>query len=354
MKYDYVVKGFIGSWWNGTTADDVNEFLSHHEGEELHIAIASLGGDVNHGLQIREAFRNHGKVHAHIIGTTASSATICAMGAKTVDIGRGALMLIHNASQWIDLWGYSNKEQLEQMMDDLKKTHRDLTTFDNMIADIYSLKNGKTREENLSKMAEGAWLSPQDALDWGLVDSIRDEVEEIKDKQLYKNFVSNYINAIGLPPLPGVSQDITDGNGVPTKTFLQRVVEGLKDLFKNQPDSLNNKMKKVFANLCACLSMAALEFSDDKKVELTEDQIQKIEDYTKKLVDNFNTATAAQKKAEEERDDYKSKLDAANEQIKNLKGSAGGTHLENAGGDNNEGAVDIDEARKTYNAVMGI
>ena len=40
MKYDYIIRGTIGVWWDGTTADDLRQFLASHQDEDLTIGAA--------------------------------------------------------------------------------------------------------------------------------------------------------------------------------------------------------------------------------------------------------------------------------------------------------------------------
>ena len=108
MEYQFVISGQIGvgyDWWtgqSGTTAKAVRAFLDQHKGQEVHVAVSSPGGDVAQGLEMYDAIKNHGGVCIHIVGMTASAATFLCMGAKSIDMVDGSLMLIHNASMVVD------------------------------------------------------------------------------------------------------------------------------------------------------------------------------------------------------------------------------------------------------------
>lgn len=120
-------------WWTGqrgTTALQVKSFLDAHKDEDVHIAVCSPGGYVDAGLQIYQYIKNHGKVHCHIIGMTASAATFLTMGAKEVDMVDGSLMLIHNASTEVQEWQMANKEQIDEMIAHFQKERQDLDTID--------------------------------------------------------------------------------------------------------------------------------------------------------------------------------------------------------------------------------
>lgn len=163
---------------------------------------ALLEEEWTRGLEIYDAFVNHGKVNAHVIGMTASAATFLTMGAKHVDMVEGSLMLIHNASNTVFEWGSANKEELDRIIEKYQKMRKDLDTIDKVIGSIYAKKTGKSLEECMNKMTSAAWLSPQDCLDFGLIDEIRKDPEEtqnvVNNRKSYLNLNKEY----GLPSFP--------------------------------------------------------------------------------------------------------------------------------------------------------
>lgn len=94
-KYDLYLTGTVGGW--GITADFVKYVLDKKKDQPVDVAVCSLGGYVDTGLQIYELFRNHGQVTCHFLGMSASAATFMAMGARKVVMSKNALILIHNA-----------------------------------------------------------------------------------------------------------------------------------------------------------------------------------------------------------------------------------------------------------------
>ena len=235
MNYHFKIKGVIGSWW-GTTADDIDSFLSKYRDKDVDVAICSPGGDVAEGLEIYQAFKDHGKVHAHIVGMTASIATIIAMGAKTADMVKGSLILIHNCSTAVMEWRMANKEELDNIIAKYKKQRNDLNTIDDLMASIYSEKSGKTIQDCLAKMKTAAWLTAEDAKNFGLVDEIRAD-EDAKLVAMTDNiFSNNIIKEFGLPALPektGINENtIVDSEGNPTESFLAKTWQGLKEHFR--------------------------------------------------------------------------------------------------------------------------
>lgn len=136
------------------------------EDSEVVVHIRSTGGDVNDALLIYDALRATG---AHITtrcyGYTASAATIIAQAASEGcrEIAPEALYLIHNSICATE----GNAEELRAQTELLEKT-------DERLAALYAERSGRAVEEFRALMAEnngrGRWLSPDEAMQMGLVD----------------------------------------------------------------------------------------------------------------------------------------------------------------------------------------
>ena len=369
MEYQFIISGEIGvafDWWTGqrgTTANQVRNFLDAHKDEDVHIAVCSPGGYVDAGLQIYQYIKNHGRVHCHILGMTASAATILTMGAKEIDMSDGSLMLIHNVSYTIKYWQSANKEQLDQIIAEMQKDRKDLDTIDRVIASIYAKRNGKTIDECQEKMTAAAWLSPQDALDFGLIDHIVDDEDtKKKSNRLRTTFTNSIFKDFGLPSLPADTTEglsaVVDQEGNPAEGFMQKVTAGIKKRFpKIFTDESTNPMKKVFTCLCALLAVQDGFEVTDGKVTLTEDQTGKIEGQLAQLEKNVQDEQAAKKVAEDAQAELQKKLNQAlqdvkdrDQQIANLKKAPGAGEKPSAGENGNDGQ-DINSAAELYNSV---
>ena len=369
MEYQFIISGEIGvafDWWTGqrgTTANQVKDFLDAHKDEDVHIAVCSPGGYVDAGLQIYQFIKDHGKVHCHILGMTASAATILTMGAKEVDMVDGSLMMIHNASTKAVVWQLANKEQLDQIIAQFQKDRKDLDTIDRVIASLYSKRSGKTLDECQDKMTAAAWLSPQDALDFGLIDRIVDD-EDVKKKsnRLRTTFTNSIFKDFGLPSLPADTTElvgtVVDQEGNPAEGFMQKATAWMQKrypkLFANKENS--NPMKKVFTCLCALLCVQDFEVTDGN-VTLTEEQTGKIEGHVAKLEKDLRDTKDAEKAAKDAQADLQKKLDQAlqdvkdrDEQIANLK-KAPGAEDKVPAGEKNQGGDDTMSAVELFNSV---
>lgn len=371
MEYQFIISGEVGvafDWWTGqrgTTANQVKNFLDAHKDEDVHIAVCSPGGYVDAGLQIYQHIKNHGRVHCHIIGMTASAATFLTMGAKEVDMVDGSLMLIHNASTEVWEWQMANKEQLDQLIAFFQKERKDLDTIDRVIASLYAKRNGKSVEDCMEKMTAAAWLSPQDALDFGLIDSIVDD-DDVKKKsnRLRTTFSNSIFKDFGLPSLPAETTEdlsaVVDQEGNPAEGFMQKATAWMQKRFpKLFADESTNPMKKVFTCLCALLAVQDFEVTDGK-VTFTEDQTGKIEEHVAQLEKEAQDAKDAEKVAKDAQADLQGKLDKAlkdvqerDQQIANLKKAPGAEDKVPAGEHVDEGAGEI-TAQSMLNEIKDI
>ena len=311
-KYDLYLTGTVGGW--GISADFVKYILDKKKDQPVDVAICSLGGYVDTGLQIYELFKNHGQVTVHFIGMSASSATFMAMGAKTVKMSKNALILIHNAMGWVDTWGQYNKEQIDELVKKLQFTRSQLNTVDDVLAEIYAEKSGKTAEEVKAKMKIAAWIKASEAKEFGLVDEVF-EAEKVQD-QVQNRITNSLIKDMGLPALPkGFNPETGEEN--PTAGVLQKVVEMLKGLITITPtDNCQNKMIKVFTAVMALLAVKdGFKPDEQGNVSLTQDQLKTIDDELKKQTDACN-------KAAETLRAQKTKIDQLEDQVKNLKKTA--------------------------------
>ena len=331
MKYGMMICGTIGAgydWWSGTygtRSKDVKAYLDAHQDEEVHIAVSSPGGFVDEGLTMYQLIKDHGRVNVHILGMTASIATVLCMGAKHVDMSVGSTMLIHNASTGVTVWESANKAKLDELIRDWQKQRNDLDTIDKVIASVYAKKSGKSSDDILAQMEKANWLSPSQALELGLIDEIKDLDEEDKMRQtnLAKRFNNSVCSNLGLPPLPHVT-----AAEEPSKTFLEKAYNSLKEMFKNNSQII--KMKKKFLNLQTILDRKDDFEVNDEKITLTDAEMQKIEDSLVQKQKDFEEKSTALDAAEKKVKDLETQMaekdkdiQAKEQEIKDLKGAPG-------------------------------
>lgn len=346
MNYDIYINGTIGGW--GTTADYVRYRLSSFKKKRCDVAVCSLGGYVTDGMEIYQLFKDHGDVHVHFIGMSASAATFLAMGAKEVTMGKNALLLIHNASNVLFKYGSHNKEQIDALIGELKKNRDDLNTIDDVIANIYADRCGKSVDDVKEKMKVAAWLSPSQCLELGIVDSITETMKEDGAQNIYFNAVhqptDEELKELGLPPMPKepeAQEHPTDDEGILKRLARMFGINGQAPITNlASQDNNTNTMLKIFATVAALLAVDGFSLNKEDNIELTQDQLKTLDDQLKTLNDALKAKDEEIKNLKEQKpasndadlkkisdleaqlQKVKDDLKAKDEQIENLKKSA--------------------------------
>lgn len=166
------IKGVIvtndESWiykWLGfdcVSPKSVEEEIQKANGEDLEVLISSPGGSVFAASEIYVALKSYPKdVVTKIVGWAASAASIIAMGGKRVLIAPTAEIMIHNVA--------SRAQGDYRAMDHQSKVLKD---YNSTIANAYVKKSGMSKDKLLKLMDDESWITPELALEYGLVDGI--------------------------------------------------------------------------------------------------------------------------------------------------------------------------------------
>lgn len=321
-KYDLKLKGTVGYWdFNKNLVDRVLD--SMHD-QEVHVLIDSLGGSVADALSISSAFASHGNVHVHYRGMNASAATISSMGAKHISIDASALYLVHKCSFVIFEWDALNADELLAKAEEYKKKAADAEKIDITIATMYAKRCKKPMNELKALMAEDKWLTAKEAKEWGFVDEIIDECDQV-------HLTASVATAMASEGIPVPDLDVeADG-------LITRLVDALSKVFGKkdgvnsvtgkapvnaaEPLTTENKqpkqsvMKKTFvfvAAVLAAIQSALPEANAEGKYPIEEPALDALE---KALAD----ADKAGKDKDAEIKDLKSQLAAAQGEVKTAK-----------------------------------
>lgn len=147
---------------DATSPADVISAIEAANGEPIEVEINSPGGDVFSGSEIYTALMGYaGGVTTKVVGVAASAASIIAMAGNPAMVSPTAEIMIHNVSMYAG-GDYRDHEHAAQMLRDYNDT----------IANAYMLKSGMEKEKILELMNQETWLTPQQALEMGLVDEI--------------------------------------------------------------------------------------------------------------------------------------------------------------------------------------
>lgn len=329
------------------------------EDRDISVFISSLGGSVGDALEIRQMFLDHGRVTAYVYGMTASAATIIAAGAQKVVVGDDALMLIHNASQYVDAWGSMNAKKVKELASDLESLGNSLDTIDGVIAGIYAKRCKKSVEELLAIMEKAEWLNAATCVEYGLADEVDGlspsgqapyaspkEEDAMADgkRPMYADVLMARVAAYGLP------EPTADAAGTGADAGQETT---------DKPKNKETMKKKIFALLGVVLALAdnELEFVDGVAM-VTEDQADALE---KNLLEKVNRIAdlegqvVAGADAMKEKDGRISDLEA---EIASLKGEI--ADLKKGDGAETPGMTEDEEhdaaltGMEAYNALKGI
>lgn len=197
--------------------------------EQLDVYINSAGGDVFAGQAIYSILKR-AKAHitVHIDGLAASIASIVAMAGDEIIMPSNAMMMIHNA------WAYTagNKDELRDMADTLDK-------IDGVLRGIYMERTGRSEEEIAEKMNAETWFTADEALEFGLIDSVSGEA---RIAALSKEYASRYHNI----PTDIVNDEVevNDDVIVPYNGEATQPVEDIKPVPQAEEDPLNSQRQE--------------------------------------------------------------------------------------------------------------
>ena len=203
----------------GVSAQSFVEEIKEYEGKELAIHINSLGGEVFDGMAIYSIIqRRKAKTTVYIEGIAASIASVIALAADEVIMSENSLLMIHNA------WGGTQGDASE-----MRKQADVLDKITNEIAEIYVKKTNLPYDEIIRMMSEETWLTAEEAVALGFVDSISEPI-----KVAAKYDVSKFKNIT----MEKVEKTLSINNKKKIK-----MTEELKSWFNSKVDDIIAKVK---------------------------------------------------------------------------------------------------------------
>lgn len=166
LLYDVIVADELeAEWFGGVAPKTFVEAVRKIDAKTIHLRINSPGGSVFAATAMKQALNEHpARIVVHIDGVAASAATDVMLAGDEIIMGRGAMMMIHNA------WAFAMGNASE-----LRKTADLLEKVDGNLADAYAGRSTAERDQIVAWMAEETWFTADEAVAAGLADSVADE-----------------------------------------------------------------------------------------------------------------------------------------------------------------------------------
>lgn len=299
MDYQLIIDDYIGDW--GFSSRYVRNILSNLQGQPVSVKISSYGGDLFQALDILQQFIDHGDITVYITGGTASAATVVAMGAKKIVMSKYAAFLVHKCANFIDLYGTYNADQINNLIEDLKANKAENDKIDSILASIYADRCHRKVSEIAEILKAGAWMTAEEAKNWGFIDEISDSLGDTKFN--FSPDIARKLNALGLPT-QGLA---TDGRQSPAPDDI------INHTTHDMPDYNFKSVESV-------LKLDSITPDKDGYVSVTAEDFSKISNHIAGLETSVADKDAALKEANKKVDD----LTAQVENLKQLPGDETG------------------------------
>lgn len=155
-------------YFSEVTPTQVAAFLKNTGGEDVEININSNGGSVTGGIAIANMLKGYsGKVTCNVLGVAASIASVIACAGKSLAMGEGSFLMVHNP------WAYT-----QGTAEDLRKDAETLDKMRDAIVAIYKGKCGGDEKDLKALMDAETWLSRDEARKAGF--EVADYAGELK------------------------------------------------------------------------------------------------------------------------------------------------------------------------------
>ncbi len=204
----------LGEIGYDVNAIDVIEQIQSAE-EDIAMYMLSGGGSVVHGFGIYDAMRasNH-KITVKIFGFSASAASVIAMGADVVEMGDGALMMIHESS--VGEWGTSS---------DHKEASRILDAWDGRLIQAYHNKTGIDKDTLAGMVNKNEWMSVDEAIELKFVDAKLESFEIAASANLFLNRTKKESSVMSEPKTKAKAPKVEAKTKAPAEKVKAAVVE---------------------------------------------------------------------------------------------------------------------------------
>lgn len=163
---ELLVYGEISESW-GVSSKEFAMQLMQIDSDEINVRINSYGGEVFTALAIYSMLKRHkATINVFVDGIAASSGSVITMAGDNVTMPENAMLMVHNPLTWTQ----GNASELRETADVLDKVR------DTLVA-TYRDKTGLDDETIIKLLDEETYLTAQEALEYGFIDSIENETQ---------------------------------------------------------------------------------------------------------------------------------------------------------------------------------
>lgn len=211
--------------------------------------INSYGGEVAEGVAIYNALRSHrAKVTTVCEGFACSIASVIFMAGEERVMRDSSLLMLHNAS--MSAHGDANAHR--KAADDL-----DVITELSKTAYLRSATEELTREKLTEVMDAETWVTPEQALDWGLATEVDEPIDEEEPSQSARALVSQRLTSV-LPVteffelsegIERIFTNLDDLKGLITGQRAPKPEPDPEPEPKPSPDEARQRLSKIFEKL---------------------------------------------------------------------------------------------------------
>ncbi len=188
----------VGGW--GVWPDEFQAQLAKITSATIELHLHSPGGDAFDGIAIYNMLKQHpARIDVVVDGLAASAASVIAMAGDTIEMSKGAQLMIHDA------WGMSvgPAQDMTKMADELDRVS-------DSIADIYAARAGGTKKSWRKAMQAETWYSDREAVEAGLATRLETSKSAAKNRWDLKIFAHAGRSNAPDPDFPGGRRPFTD------------------------------------------------------------------------------------------------------------------------------------------------
>ena len=220
------------------TASKVREMIKDDSTVKLRVLVNSYGGSVIEAFEIYNIFKQYkGKVEFVITGIAASAMSYIIMAGDEISAFKNSMFMAHKA------WSVGIGDS-----DELEKEANILKAIDGVLAEAYTGRLGKTKEEILKDMKNELWLIGWEAMsEAGIIDNVIDKSDEIEiDAETKKEIeeIEKYKESAESAKIKVLSiKDRMKKDTEKLKSSMEKAAALLKNFNPETPEE-NNKIKQ--------------------------------------------------------------------------------------------------------------